>query len=160
MYLSENDASVKDSILNIIQNGMTDGTFAASVQDIEELVYIDPNAITDDDDAITDDDETNGVQGPGMTNTGKAAKGGLSTIPLIASGVAALILLGVIAGRRATNKNREFDELEDDNQNEQNQDTDETQDKTEYVVGNDSYLDQTGGSVTVTSCCDVMNTPY
>lgn len=151
LYLNENDPNVEADILEIIKNGMSSGSFAASVADIEELVYFVP------DDGTTDDG-TSAAQGPGAATTGQAAKGGLSTIPLIASGVAALILLGVIAGRRAHKKRGSFNELEDDGEDHEQNKNDTLDDVVN--IGSMDGLNDTQGSVTVTSCCDAFGTPY
>jgi hypothetical protein len=156
LYLKENDPTVEADILEIIKNGMSSGSFAASVTDIEELVYFVPEDGTTDD----ADDGTSAVQGPGAATTGQAAKGGLSTIPLIASGVAALILLGVIAGRRAHKKKGEFNELEDDGEDHDQNNNDTLDDSAVVNTGSMDGLNDTQGSVTVTSCCEAFGTPY
>lgn len=149
LYLSENDETVQADILEIIKTGMTSGSFASEVEGIEELVYFVP------DDGTTDD-AAGAVQTPGASTNDQAAKGGLSTIPLIASGVAALVLLGVVAGRRAYKKRSEFNELDDDGEDHE-QNKNDTLDNSEVVVDG---LNDTQGSVTVTSCCDAFSTPY
>lgn len=156
LYLSENDETVQADILEIIKTGMTSGSFASEVEGIEELVYFVP------DDGITDDDDdaAGAVQSPGESTNDQAAKGGLSTIPLIASGVAALVLLGVVAGRRAYKKRSEFNELDDDGEDHEQNKNDTLDNSAVLNTGSMDGLNDTQGSVTVTSCCDAFSTPY
>lgn len=153
LYLSENDPTVQANILEMIKDGMTNGSFADDVDGIEELVYFVPED-------ETTDDAASAVESPGASTTGQAAKGNLSTIPLIASGVAALILLGVVAGRRAHKKKGEFNELHDDGEDNEQNKNDTLDNSAVLNTGSMDGLNDTQGSVTVTSCCDAFNTPY
>lgn len=101
VYVDGNPDQVSSDVKSLIKSGMEDGSFAATSDDIVQLIYFDAE------DAIQ----------PVPENIENKAKGGLNATPFIASGACVLVLIGFITGQRMLTKdkqqNEEAEETED-----------------------------------------------
>eukprot|EP00557_Chaetoceros_sp_GSL56_P014101 CAMPEP_0176483272 /NCGR_PEP_ID=MMETSP0200_2-20121128/3830_1 /TAXON_ID=947934 /ORGANISM="Chaetoceros sp., Strain GSL56" /LENGTH=335 /DNA_ID=CAMNT_0017879663 /DNA_START=153 /DNA_END=1160 /DNA_ORIENTATION=+ len=119
VYVDGNSDQVTSDVKSVIKNGMEDGHFASSSDDIIQLVYFEA------DDAIQPDDS---IQPPPDNNLESKTKGGVGATPFIASGACALALIGFITGQRMLMKNKQNDETEENEEpeNEEPEVTDKT----------------------------------